>query len=569
MRHFFRLILFIFSLSVLSLDGNAALSFKEIHNEIKNALDKSHEGKSPLQKSFSGESQLLSCQTGIKDSRFLITGLNVKPKQGWIIKNPSITATADNYSATVSKQMGADLQTTKDLADSYNHTIVFPIFLEGEPQKDITLKVNTEWTSCPKDYRAISECFIEQRNYELPLSVTENYPTVYCGYLSNALKAVAIDIKQTDIKTQNTLLPNGNLMLRFIFPKKNDFLEFQTKNNRQLTSIMIQPEEKIWTIILKADHPLSIGEKIPLLIRTTNGHYSVDIQVENKPLPLLAPKLSIWSAFWIGLFFFILTPIWCYWLAPNKLTEKTKNLIPKIKKLQISYGISLLALGILWCLNVPLYGWTDFMIPNLIAIGIAFYLLLRPFQNLWLIGILTLLLPKPFWDFIEYISTPAKIGLLLWFFLFPYIMFNIWKMTPKGTLSSFKKLQKTDTISYHIFVRMPYIILVIWLSLTLICSLTTSDISDIRNETETPAIIQVVSPTSLSDMKDSIFTFPALKGFPVYRIKEKNEWVKQRKKDYNLDRMDFNILITTDNQEIIMPKNLSVRKIKQFIRQYY
>ena len=148
-------------------------------------------------------------------------------------------------------------------------------------------------------------------------------------------------------------------------------------------------------------------------------------------------------------------------------------------------------------------------------------------------------------------------------------MFNIWKMSPKETLSVFKKFKKADTPAYHIFVRMPYIILVIWLGLVLICLPKTFDISDIQKKTDGLVIVQVSPPLSLSALKDRFFIFSSLKGVPVYRIKSNNEWVRQKKTDYALNEEKFNILITANNQEIILPDNLSVHLLKQIIRRYY
>lgn len=569
MRYFFRLILFIFSLSVLSLNGHASLSLKEIQNEIKNVLDRSYEGKSPLLKTLSTDSQLLSCQTGIKETRSLIAGLHLKSKPGWVIKNPTVTARADNYTTTVLKQVREDLPMTEKWTETYNTPIVFPILLEGTPEKDITLNVNAAWTACPKDYKADSDCSSEQQVYSIPLSMADNYSTVYCAYLSRALRTAAIDIKRTDIKIQNKLLPNGNLILRFIFPNKNDVVEFQTENSRQLVAETIQPAGKVWQFVLKTDTPFFVGEEIPLLIRTTNGCYYATIQVADYPLSFSKKELSVWSGFWLGLFFFVMSPIWCYWLAPHKLTLKTKKLIPAIKRIQIGYAVGLLFWGVLWFLNVPIYAWTNFVVLDWLILILGFYLLFKPFQPVWMIGLLTVLLPKPFWDFIEYVSLPAKIGLLIWFLLFPYLMFNIWKMSPKETLSVFKKFQKADTPAYHIFVRMPYIILVIWLGLVLICLPKTFDISDIQKKKDGLVIVQVSPPLSLSALKDRFFIFSSLKGVPVYRIKSNNEWVRQKKTDYALNEEKFNILITANNQEIILPDNLSVHLLKQIIRRYY
>ncbi len=569
MIHFFRLILLIFCVIATAVTTHAETPFKSFQKELQEGLKKAYNGRGTTIKNYLGESQLLSCKTGIKDTSRLITGIQVKLNKGWILKNPVITATADNYTPTPIKQIRSEFPISKKWTDTYNTPIVFPILLEGSPQKDITLTVKTDWSVCPPLEDKDQTCFPQHGTYTLSLPVTENYATVYCGYLSSELKTAAVDIKKIDSKVQNSLLPNGNLMLRFIFPKENKWVDFQSEDSEQLSVLSTQKDKNIWTFILEKETPFVSGKSLPLLLRTANGYYSADIQIDDKPLPFLPKNLSIWNAFWMGLFFFILSPIWCYWLAPYKLADKAKNLVPEIKKLQITYGIALLILGILWCFKVPLYSWTDYIALDWMIFILGLYFLFNPFQPVLMIGILTILLPKPFWNFIEDISMLAKIGLLLWFFLLPYCLFNLWKIQAKNILSVFKKFQKTNATAYNIFVRLPYIVLIVWFGITLtLSSLQRIETTLIKN-IDTPVIISVNQPISLSALKNNLFVFSSLKDFPVYYLNSKHDWAKQKKAEYNLHQKDFNVLITTEGNEIILPRDLSLHQLKQFIRQYY
>ena len=356
-------------------------------------------------------------------------------------------------------------------------------------------------------------------------------------------------------------------MLRLIFPKPNQSVELQEETFNRLSVISTQDRGNIWTFTLKSDSPLRIGERLPLIIRTTNGCYSASIQIDNKPLSFLQEKLSIWTAFWIGLFFFILSPVWCYWLAPHKLTSRTKELNKEIIKLQLGYGISILILGIVWCLNIPLYCWTNFIILDWIALFLCIFLFFKPFQPVFVICILTVLLPKPFWETIAYISVSAKTGLLIWCFLFPYLMFNLWRLSSKSILPVFKRFQKGKAFSYHIFIRLPYLILTTWLTMTLISSLSTE--TKLPNNLVRPAIIHVSQPTCISCIKDKIFTFAALKEIPVYHLNTNHAWAKQKKSEYSISQNNFNIFLTLDNREIILPDNLSIHRLKQIIRRHY
>jgi hypothetical protein len=75
MIHFFKLILLIFCVITSAVTTHAETSFKSFQKELQEGLEKAYNGRGTAIKNHLGESQLLSCKTGIKDASRMITGI--------------------------------------------------------------------------------------------------------------------------------------------------------------------------------------------------------------------------------------------------------------------------------------------------------------------------------------------------------------------------------------------------------------------------------------------------------------------------------------------------------------
>ncbi|MBQ7412774.1 MAG: hypothetical protein IJV07_00660, partial [Alphaproteobacteria bacterium] len=458
MKHFLS-VFFLFVILFLSIPGQAISPWDTFSDEIRQTLAHSNGGVTPWQNTDKIKARLVSCQTGIRDTTNLLAGIEIITDSDWQLNEPHFDiAIKGHYVATPLPQFNLSLPIDQSWTQKYPNHMFFPILLEGTPDSDIELSVSGNLIIHHINDSSLPP-ITQQISLTLPLSVQEAYPSNVCGALKFALKTAALDIQKTKIQFENQLLNNGDIRLRLTFPKSIQSVEIQGRDNLKVTSVMSEINKNRYSVVLRPDQPLNPGDNLPLNIRSSAGCYTLNLTISNTPLPPVETDISYWIAFWAGLLFFLSSPVWCFWLAPIKLSHTNKNFRHQVRLLQLSILCGIVGLLILWLLEFEPNLWIGQPIALIIFFLICLYFLIRPFPPIWMIGILIFILPKPFWGMIENLSDTAKIGVAVWWCVCCCLPFNLWLLNEKNVLKIFKQFQLDNISSYQQIIRLPYWIL--------------------------------------------------------------------------------------------------------------
>ena len=143
-----------------------------------------------------------------------------------------------------------------------------------------------------------------------------------------------------------------------------------------------------------------------------------------------------------------------------------------------------------------------------------------------------------------------------------YIPFNIWLLAPKQILNFFKDVQGQNIPAYGAIVRLPYIILAVWLGIALVGYYHyQADPVFEPDKTQGPAIVRVVKPVCLTCVKDRAFFLSHFKK-NLYRINPHSAWAEEKRNLYQ-ENGDFYIYIKGNGQEILIPKDLTRSKLSK------
>ena len=554
MRHFLCILMLIFSF----VSGASAKSeWEKIRASFNEAMGKDG-GTSAFVETEFGEIRLISCRTGIKNLSGLAAGVDVALKPGWIIRKINIEPSEEYAKANVLPVFKEDSGVNQSWTENYQQSTIFPIWLYEMNNQDIPLTILTEIEACSTETR---KCLQTQQFLNLPLSAGEAYPTLTCGAITHALKNAAVDITRTNVKAENQLLPNGDLKVRLIFPKDVQTIDIQSLDVL-MKSTFKKIDQFVYTGIFHPEYLLKNGDKIPLNIRSSNGCYTWDLIVSGGELDPVSMPLPFGFGFWSGILFFFLSPLWCAWMMPNKITDDERIFRKKIRLLQLYSVIGIWGLGGLWMIGLYPFGWIQNpFFAGTILIGLA-ALIIKPVpKRLWVIGGLVFILPKPFGGILSDVGLSTKVYLLIWWTICAYIPFNIWLLMPKVILKFFEDVQKQDIPAYGTIVRLPYIILLGWLGVSLI-GYHHYKVDPIfqPDETKGAAIVQVLNPVCLTCVKDRMFFLSHFKDH-LYRINADSEWAQEKKKLYQVTSDTFYIYIKPNGQEILLPQNLSRNKL--------
>ena len=567
MKRFFYFFIVLFLLLTSFSESQAQVVFEEIKENIQTGLDKANGGISPDAEMPFGRVRLASCRTGFKNVKGMATAVEVSLKNGWILKEVHIfPVKSKDYQATVLPVFNTKKKTSENWETDYINNPIFPIWLEPLSQQEITLSAMVNFRAC-HSMSGICDHYTNILSLNLPAD--ESYVTHACGAINHSLIAAAVDIDKTPVQTEHQLLDNGDIKIRLTFPKKIQHLDIKSVKGNLLTPLFSNIGDNTFTTILHRDTPIQIGETLSFQIRSSGGCYLMKTEVKSKePLVQHPQKISWWIIFWTGLIFFALSPVWSYWLMPQSMGKNQKELKKRIRQLQLSAGIGIFVLLLLWIFNFSFVDLLNYPFVGFIFVCLIIYLLIKPIQPIWAVGTLIVILPKPFWDWVTLVPNGTKIGLACWWFLCLYMPLNIWLIYPQGILNFFKQVQKENISAYPHVVRLSYWLLLAWMVLIGIGQFyfRSDKIFDPQN-IKKPAIVRVTAPTCLSCIRERAFIFSSLdkEVIPLYRLDFKNKWAKEKKNDYQIRKNTFNLLLTPDGREIVLPEKLSRYKLKKIL----
>ncbi len=566
MRYFFIYITtFFLFLTQLANIVSAETILGTLKSDIQNSFENIYNGRSDWVQTPFGQFRLISCRTGVQDISYLSMAIEADIKPDWTLKTPVFqTNLSADWTATPLIPLKNDTLPDESWQDNYKNMTFFPFLLQGTSGQDVSVTIQGTWTACSET----DGCLTQKTNHTLFLKGNENYATVWCGAVSQAMKVGAVPLDKTDLVVENTLLSTDKLKIRLTFPKTVSFLDIQSIDDYHLTPLIIQNEGQQVTLILKTDNktPIKTGDTISFFIRSSLGNYQVQQILKDSPLPPPTPKaLSLWYIFWTGLFFLLFSPIWSLFFKPIYFGTQSKTCIQQVRKIKKYTLGGILFLLLLWIIGFDPTNWTNITPVVWLWLMTSLILTIRPCPpNMWMILLLVAFLPKPFWFSLDNISLTTKIWMSLWWLCCLLFPLNILTSFPKEMLRFFKRKQIQSNLSYQIIVRFPYILTACWMILILCIPIWSPKPPIIPKQPTYPAIIQVMPETCFSCALDRRFlTIPKV---PIYRIKSNTPtaWTKQRQ--FGIHQDIFSFLVLQDGTEFILPQELTTSKIRQILK---
>ena len=558
MRYFLYTFMLIFS---FAFGAQAETEWEKIRTSFNESMNSKGGTSESIETEF-GNLRLISCRTGIKSLSGLTAGVEVALKPGWILKTIDLNPTAENAKADILPVFQENRTPSQGWTTDYQKSTIFPIWLYDLKNQDVPLTVFGKFEACSLN---TYKCIHVAQFLNLMLPAGEAYPTLSCGAIQYALKNAAFDITKTKVQAENQLLPNGDLKIRLIFPKDVQQIDLQSLNI-PLDLIFKKTDGVVFTGILHPQNTITVGDEIPLNIRSNNGCFKWNLVVTDKELPPVRMPLPFGFGFWSGILFFFLSPLWVAWMMPNKIENNPALFRKKIRAFQLIISLGIFGLGLCWISGLNPFTWIQNQIMAWLVLGMLLVLLVKPLpMQLWVIGILVFIFPRPFGEILNKVAFSTKIYLLIWWTICAYIPFNIWLLAPKSILSFFKDTQSQNIPAYKIIVRLPYMILIGWLGLSL-TGFYHFKIDPIYQpgKTKGPAIVQVVNPVCLTCVKDRAFFLSHFKNH-LYRIASDSEWAKEKRKLYQITEDTFYIYIKRNGQEVVFPQNLTRSKLSKIL----
>ena len=535
-------------------------------DDFGQALSRIGQGKTPLQTFRGGQIRLISCRTGVKGLDGLMIGVDVALKNGWQMYAPDLNVSADPWQAQPLPVLRTDRKATEPWTDTYEGRTVFPIWMTGAAGQDANVQIRYNLNLIPPVDEVTHPIPHRYRGIlTLSLPATESYPTDTCALLNQGLKSAATDLKTTDIDGWAVLQSNGQVVLRLIFPKKIDYAAVQPADFDAFSVIQSLTEGRLFQAVIRSKSPLKSGDTIPVRIQSSMGCFTWDMPIKNHPLPPYYEPVSVFWGILFGFLFFLFSPLWCRLFMP--LVQTQKALKVQARHIQGKTALALLCLGGLWIADVfPIKGvWPLWW--ALLWLGISLYGLWRPvIRGVWVVPILALW-PRPFYEWLGHISSGSKVGVILIWASIAFCAFNLWIIAPKWFLS----LKKSATQSYHVLVRLPYLLLILWLGGTLVGYALIENDPVLKDWPQGPAIVRVTDPLCTTCIKERSGVFSKINRevIPLYRADMSSKIISEKYKENQIYNKNFSIFITTDGRRVILPTGISYRTLYDLIDRHF
>lgn len=534
------------------------MTWQEVQQDFQESLKHAGDSISDSRISLFSKSRLIAEVSGIKGKSVVIAGVEVAIDEGWILNTPVIqTEVTGGYRATVLPQFQNGVDETENWANRYQKHVIFPILLEGEPNEDVSLKVFADFSACSDEGQ---KCLTSHEKYQLTLPISHSYPTRVAAPLQRALISAAVDVDRTRLKLENSQVDNRRLKIRILFPNKVKFVDVQSITH-PFEVVHKNLNGKEFSEVLSFQNDIQSGENIPVNIRTDQGNYTATIKVSDTVMKPIPTGVSLWIAFWTGLFFLITSSVWPLLMSPHQIISG--HFEKEVRRLQAGIILAMGWVGAFWLCGFAPSLW----IQNAVVLGmiltILIYLTIKPIQPIWVVAVCLVILPKPFWYMVDSVSVGGKIGLLTWWSCCLLLPFNLWILCKRPIISFFWQAEEESGVAYRIFVRLSYLILLVWLGVGAVNPMMKNDdISDLE-KIQTPAIIQVAPRVCFKCAVNRWRLFPFL-PYPVYQLNNRSELAKRWVSDSDESVL---ILMTPSHKEVILPDHLTLNQLKQAIRQ--
>lgn len=405
-----------------------------------------------------GQARLISCASGIKGEKGVFAGLQVKLKDGVLLKKPLLSSSLPPEAhVQFLYPIQYPLPPHKTKTETYTGLLIFPILADvTNPNEPFELTATATLTGCTEN-----ECQTVTKPLSLTLTHTEQFPTGICPLIVDFLQDVPVPAKgRVRARAHQDAKGNFQLVLKFTQPTSlvsvqidNDF-SFKEKSKR------ITKENAFLT--LHPDKPLLVGTVLNLKVITSNGRFDVPTVLTQGEMEYPIADFPWEPIIFGGLGLLFLTPFWMlFWLQKPK---NKKTLKSEAQQMLIVTGILTFCVAGLW--QVGLLIPIDFIQTSFICVLVSFaalvYLIYRPQVSLLGALVLFWVIPKPYLanTFVPQISEPFF--MVCWWGVVMMTPFILIYKYPQIALKLFQFLAKTPRQVGWI-ARAPFVLLLGWL----------------------------------------------------------------------------------------------------------
>lgn len=405
-----------------------------------------------------GQARLISCASGTKGEKGVFAGLQVKLKDGVLLKKPLLSSSLPPEAhVQFLYPVQYPLPPHKTKTETYTGLLIFPILADvTNPNEPFELTATATLTGCTEN-----ECQTVTTPLSLTLIHTEQFPTGICPLMVDFLQDVPVPAKGR-VRARAHQDAKGNFQLVLKFTQPTSLVSVQIDNDFSFTEKSKRITKETAFLTVHPDKPLLVGSVLNLKVITSFGRFDVPTVLTQGEMEYPIADFPWEPIIFGGVGLFFLSPFWpLFWLQKPK---NKKALESEAQQTLIITGILTFCVAGLWQtgLLVPV----DFIQTSFVCVMMCFivlvYLIYRPYVSLLGALILFWIIPKPYLAnaFVPQISEPFFMVCWWGFILMtPFIL--IYKY-PQTALKFFQFLAKTPR-QVRWIARAPLLLLFGWL----------------------------------------------------------------------------------------------------------
>ena len=409
-----------------------------------------------------GRMRLISCETGLKKNKPMYVGVQMEIHSHLALTKPKITLKTPVKQSVISYPISYPLPDGWTQTLFYFNTVLFPILFEPiRYDEALPVQVQVEWTAVDP-FRNVKT--VDTSLLDLTLKPNAIGETGLCGYMMTQLNMAPAPARDK-VQAQARVNQQGDIQLFFKLKHKTKIVSVQIDDEWSFEEVDKKVNGDTAILVIKPSQPIVEGSILPIKLITSFGVFDVPTLLKSGEFKKEIAPFSWWSLFKGGLFLFLATPLFAYFLLNMKRTAK------QLEKSVNETLVVLFCVGFAWAL-----GWQADLIPAVslvqlnplfcwVVIGCLAYWIINPRLSFGACLLLMILLPKPYLSEAvgfskQYTLAPLGMG-LLWtaMVMWPFTWI---KRYPK-VFFALHKLMKKEMKAILWFARLPAVFLLIWL----------------------------------------------------------------------------------------------------------
>ena len=418
-------------------------------------------GLGDYQKTNIGKFRLISCSGGMPKDHSLFLMVEGLLEEGWVLEKPTIQP-SDNPEILKEEILYPISDLNKKRFTGYKKEVYFPlVYLLKQGTKEFNLNKKFPIKACKGDL-----CTEEMLDLSLSLKNDSKYPTDICSKMIRQFQLAVRSPKNKEVEASLNIIDENHLQLIAKFNQDVSFLNLQSEELDVFDIIQKEFKDNQAALLIKTNTS-KIPDSFLITLISSVGIFETSVTTQQGTYMFLSEKLNWIKAFGSGVLLFFLSPLFYLFLS---LPNKKELLLKRVCLIQKSFGLLFLCLATLFyyypeCVDFfEVYGF--FVVISFLML---IWLLWRPKFNIASGVLFFFLLPKPYLteSLVAFSSSKGDIFILfaIWFFI-ALLPFMIFKKYP----DLFEALGKLK--QYQVLIRMPQIILLIWLLVSFCASLS-------------------------------------------------------------------------------------------------